>query len=662
MTRSAITRASFVGRAPSSGPRGRDVQLDGVGWRSIHEPCNMKRGVSGPGPGWQGHYPTHEVSMSALRRFACAAAVASLLASPGAHATVSLLNGFGGTVGYGTQCLSKNDDGSSAPFDITSAFPGGLHFFANTHTTAYVNTNGNITFSGSVSQYTPNAFPVANRPMIAAYWGDVDIRYYSGTCTGSAGVTCNPCTPCHNPTENGVWWYLEPGRLVATWDRVGYYSCHNDKRMSFQIVLTSVQCGAPGDFDVEFRYNRCEWETGDASGGSSGFGGTEAQAGFDAGDNVNFVSIPGSMNAGIAAALCNGSNVGTPGLWRFQIRSGTVICPDSGAPCNTGNLGVCASGRTNCVGSGTECLQDVQSSAEVCDGLDNDCDGLIDEDTDGPLCPTGQVCDRGLCVPKCIQATCHPGESCTANGVCVETACVNVTCPTGQRCVGGVCVGACDGVVCPPGQACRAGRCIDLCQGMTCDSCTVCVGGVCQSRCQYTPCPSGQTCQADGRCVANACASVTCPSGTHCVSGACIDDCTGVVCPTGQYCTGGQCVLIPPQTDAGQDDAAPQVDAPVQDDAAPQVDAPVVEPDAGPQADAGVGHDAAANDAPVQDGGGAVESDAAAGTDGAGPGGGGVHIGTPGCNCRVAQSGDAGSVGLLVLVLAALLLPARRRR
>mgnify|MGYP000039875964 CR=1 FL=1 len=27
-----------------------------------------------------------------------------------------------------------------------------------------------------------------------------------------------------------------------------------------------------GDFDVEFRFNRCEWTTGDASGGSGGFG------------------------------------------------------------------------------------------------------------------------------------------------------------------------------------------------------------------------------------------------------------------------------------------------------------------------------------------------------------------------------------------------------
>ena len=600
--------------------------------------------------------------MSALRSLAVAASIGvCLLAGGPAYATVSLLNGFGGVAGYGTQCLSPNDDGSGAPFSITGAFPSGLHFFSNTHTTAYVNTNGNITFSGSVSTYTPYAFPVASQPMIAAYWGDVDIRYTGGSCQGSAGLTCNPCTPCQNPTENGVWWYLESGRLVATWDRVGYYSCHNDKRMSFQIVLTAAACGAAGDFDVEFRYNRCEWETGDASGGSGGFGGTEAQAGFDAGDLTNFVSIPGSMNAGIASALCNGSNVGTPGLWRFQVRSGTVICPDSGNPCNTGLQGVCASGRTNCVGSGTECLQDVQSSPEVCDGLDNDCDGLVDEETDGPLCPTGQVCDRGLCVSHCVQAMCGAGQVCSTQGVCVEAACVNVNCPTGQRCVGGACVGACDNVVCPVGQACRAGRCIDLCQGMTCDSCTVCKDGACHTRCQYNPCPSGQICSNDGNCIDSACGSVSCPSGSHCVSGACVDNCSGVVCPSGQYCTGGLCVQLPPQTDAGQQDVAPQ------DDAAANDDAPVVEQDAAapdstaPQVDAGVGHDGAVADAPVRDDGGAIESDASSDTDGPGGDGKGLQIGSPGCNCRVGQATDVGALGLMGL-LAALLLPARRRR
>lgn len=37
-----------------------------------------------------------------------------------------------------------------------------------------VNTNGVISFSGGVSTYTPEAFPVSDNPLIAVFWGDVD--------------------------------------------------------------------------------------------------------------------------------------------------------------------------------------------------------------------------------------------------------------------------------------------------------------------------------------------------------------------------------------------------------------------------------------------------------------------------------------------------------
>ena len=108
--------------------------------------------------------------------------------------------------------------------------------------------------------------------MIAPFWADVDIRSADGTCSEAVGTTCTSCTPCQPYGADQVWWALEPGRAVVTWDEVGYYNCRTDRRMSFQLVLTEVTggCGGGGDFDVEFRFNRCEWETGDASGGSLG--------------------------------------------------------------------------------------------------------------------------------------------------------------------------------------------------------------------------------------------------------------------------------------------------------------------------------------------------------------------------------------------------------
>ena len=78
-------------------------------------------------------------------------ALLALVVPARALAQPTLIDGLGGARGYGADCLSTNDDGSSSLIDLTTAFPGGLEFFGLRHTTGYVNTNGNITFAGSLS-------------------------------------------------------------------------------------------------------------------------------------------------------------------------------------------------------------------------------------------------------------------------------------------------------------------------------------------------------------------------------------------------------------------------------------------------------------------------------------------------------------------------------
>jgi hypothetical protein len=53
--------------------------------------------------------------------------------------------------------------------------------------------------------------------------------------------------------------------------------------------------------------------------------------------------------------------------------------PGGGGSCLTGNLGVCSSGTVHCQAGHLTCVQNVQSSKEICDGLDNNCDGRTDE-------------------------------------------------------------------------------------------------------------------------------------------------------------------------------------------------------------------------------------------------------------------------------------------
>jgi len=224
-------------------------------------------------------------------------------AAPRLADAATLISDLGGPAGFGSSYLEDNDDASSSEIDISRAFPGGLRYFAGTYTSIYVNNNGNITFRGPVGQYTPTPFPIADQPMIAAFWADIDTNGHG------------------RPARNGVWWDVRPGQVVATWHNVGYYSAHTDRLNSFQIVLRGGAQMDEGQFEVEFRYARCEWTTGDASGGRRGLGGHPAQAGFDAGNRRDSRVLPGSRTAAVLR-LCTTSNVGDAGVWRFLITNG----------------------------------------------------------------------------------------------------------------------------------------------------------------------------------------------------------------------------------------------------------------------------------------------------------------------------------------------------
>jgi hypothetical protein len=75
------------------------------------------------------------------------------------------------------------------------------------------------------------------------------------------------------------------------------------------------------------------------------------------------------------------------------------------APCDTGALGLCAQGQSYCADGGFRCSQIFPATDEVCDGEDNDCDGVEDESfpEEEQACPTEGL---GLCsagIGRCIE-------------------------------------------------------------------------------------------------------------------------------------------------------------------------------------------------------------------------------------------------------------------
>jgi hypothetical protein len=105
-------------------------------------------------------------------------------------------------------------------------------------------------------------------------------------------------------------------------------------------------------------------------------------------------------------------------------------CPGSTRACYTGptgtrNVGVCRDGEQYCQATGTwssVCGGQVTPSIEVCNGLDDDCDGVVDEGADVVLCNSESfVCEDARC--------CKPaGGSCTFNNdaVCCSNNCDEV--------------------------------------------------------------------------------------------------------------------------------------------------------------------------------------------------------------------------------------------
>lgn len=108
---------------------------------------------------------------------------------------------------------------------------------------------------------------------------------------------------------------------------------------------------------------------------------------------VNLQTDP--AHCGSCTTVCASGQVCTNGQCSTGCPSGQTNCGGTcvtlGQSCNTGRPGICASGVTTCQNGEFVCTSIEGPRPETCNGLDDDCDGVVDNGF-----PTlGQSCDCG---------------------------------------------------------------------------------------------------------------------------------------------------------------------------------------------------------------------------------------------------------------------------
>ncbi len=217
--------------------------------------------------------------------------------------------------------MPPNDDGSSALINL----PFQYNLYGQLFNQAYINNNGNVSFNNSYGTFSSFPFPDPSYVMVAPFWADVDTR-------GSG---------CAGPGGGQIWYKLTPTALYVNWDTVGYYGCHVDKHNTFQLIITNGNDPVIGiGKNTSFCYKTMEWTTGDASGGSNGFGGTPATVGANLGNGVDYIQFTRTDHAGIDYDGPFGNNDGVGWLSNQNFAFNTEVFTSNIPPIG-GGTGLC---------------------------------------------------------------------------------------------------------------------------------------------------------------------------------------------------------------------------------------------------------------------------------------------------------------------------------
>jgi len=150
---------------------------------------------------------------------------------------------------------------------------------------------------------------------------------------------------------------------------------------------------------------------------------------------------PGTVDVGVCRAGTETCSGGSYGTCSGQITPSPEVCngvddncngnvdegnPGAGVNCNTGQPGICAAGQTQCSGGSISCQRLNNPTTEICNGIDDNCNGVIDERPGGggPLtrtCYTGPSGTQGVGICRAGTETCSSGTFGTCSGQVTPT-------------------------------------------------------------------------------------------------------------------------------------------------------------------------------------------------------------------------------------------------